>query len=174
MIDFNRPALVGNELNYIQDAVAQGMLCGDGKYTRLCSRWMKDRFQVNQVFLTTSCTHALEMAAFLCDIQPGDEVIMPSYTFVSTADAFVLRGAKIVFVDIRPDTMNINEELIEEAITDKTRAIVPVKNPASGPNTLAVIIIIADVGLKNGTGANATLPTAARAAITAKGIHSLA
>ena len=126
MIDFNRPALVGNELNYIQDAVAQGMLCGDGKYTRLCSQWMKDRFQVNQVFLTTSCTHALEMAAFLCDIQPGDEVIMPSYTFVSTADAFVLRGAKIVFVDIRPDTMNINEELIEEAITDKTRAIVPV------------------------------------------------
>ena len=126
MIDFNRPALVGNELNYIQDAVAQGMLCGDGKYTKLCSQWMKDRFQVNQVFLTTSCTHALEMAAFLCDIQPGDEVIMPSYTFVSTADAFVLRGAKIVFVDIRPDTMNINEELIEEAITDKTRAIVPV------------------------------------------------
>ena len=126
MIDFNRPALVGNELNYIQDAVAQGMLCGDGKYTRLCSQWMKDRFQVNQVFLTTSCTHALEMAAFLCDIQPGDEVIMPSYTFVSTADAFVLRGAKIVFVDIRPDTMNIDENLIEQAITDKTRAIVPV------------------------------------------------
>lgn len=126
MIDFNRPALVGNELNYIQDAVAQGMLCGDGKYTKLCSGWMKERFHVNQVFLTTSCTHALEMAAFLCDIQPGDEVIMPSYTFVSTADAFVLRGAKIVFVDIRPDTMNINEELIEAAITDKTRAIVPV------------------------------------------------
>ena len=126
MIDFNRPALVGKELNYIQDAVAQGMLCGDGKYTKLCSEWMKKRFDVNQVFLTTSCTHALEMAAFLSDIQPGDEVIMPSYTFVSTADAFVLRGAKIVFVDIRPDTMNIDENLIEQAITDKTRAIVPV------------------------------------------------
>ena len=126
MIYFNRPALVGKELNYIQDAVAQGMLCGDGKYTKLCSEWMKKRFEVNQVFLTTSCTHALEMAAFLSDIQPGDEVIMPSYTFVSTADAFVLRGAKIVFVDIRPDTMNIDENLIEQAITDKTRAIVPV------------------------------------------------
>ena len=120
MIYFNRPALVGNELKYIQDAVAQGMLCGDGKYTKLCSAWMKERFQVNQVFLTTSCTHALEMAAFLSDIQPGDEVIMPSYTFVSTADAFVLRGAKIVFVDIRPDTMNIDENLIEDAITEKT------------------------------------------------------
>lgn len=126
MIDFNRPAIVGNELNYIRDAVDQGMLCGDGKYTKLCSQWMKKRFQVNQVFLTTSCTHALEMAAYLCDIQPGDEVIMPSYTFVSTADAFVLRGARIVFVDIRPDTMNIDENLIEQAITDKTRAIVPV------------------------------------------------
>ena len=94
MIDFNRPAIVGNELKYIQDAVDQGMLCGDGKYTKLCSAWMKERFAVNQVFLTTSCTHALEMAAFLSEVQPGDEVIMPSYTFVSTADAFVLRGAK--------------------------------------------------------------------------------
>lgn len=126
MIDFNRPAIVGKELEYIKDAVDQGMLCGDGKYTKLCSAWMRERFHVNQVFLTTSCTHALEMAAFLCDIQPGDEVIMPSFTFVSTADAFVLRGAKIVFVDIRPDTMNLNEKLIEEAITEKTRAIVPV------------------------------------------------
>ena len=126
MIDFNRPALVGKELNYIQDAVAQGMLCGDGKYTKLCSEWMKKRFEVNQVFLTTSCTHATEMAALLADIQPGDEVVMPSFTFVSTADAFVLRGAKVKFVDIRPDTMNIDETLIEDAITDKTKAIVPV------------------------------------------------
>ncbi len=125
-IDFNRPAIVGKELEYIKDAVDQGMLCGDGKYTKLCSQWMKERFHVNQVFLTTSCTHALEMAAFLCDIQPGDEVIMPSFTFVSTADAFVLRGAKIVFVDIRPDTMNLDEKLIEQAITEKTKAIVPV------------------------------------------------
>ena len=125
-IDFNRPAIVGKELEYIKDAVDQGMLCGDGKYTKLCSEWMKKRFHVNHLFLTTSCTHALEMAAFLCDIQPGDEVIMPSFTFVSTADAFVLRGAKIVFVDIRPDTMNIDENLIEPAITEKTKAIVPV------------------------------------------------
>ena len=126
MIDFNRPALVGKELDYIKDAVDQGMLCGDGKYTKLCSRWFRERFHVNQVFLTTSCTHALEMAAHLCDLQPGDEVIMPSYTFVSTADAFVLKGAKIVFVDIRPDTMNIDEKLIEPAITEKTKVIVPV------------------------------------------------
>ncbi len=125
-IDFNRPAIVGKELEYIKDAVDQGMLCGDGKYTKLCTSWMKERFHVNQVFLTTSCTHALEMAAYLCDIHPGDEVIMPSYTFVSTADAFVLRGAKIVFVDIRPDTMNIDEKLIEQAVTEKTKAIVPV------------------------------------------------
>ena len=122
MIDFNRPAIVGNELKYIQDAVAQGMLCGDGKYTKLCSEWMRKRFDVNQVFLTTSCTHALEMAAFLSDIQPGDEVIMPSYTFVSTADAFVLRGARIVFTDIRPDAVKTgmvsSSELIE-VIADK-------------------------------------------------------
>ena len=126
MIYFNRPALVGNELKYIQDAVAQGMLCGDGKYTKLCSAWMKERFQVNQVFLTTSCTHALEMAAFLSDIQPGDESSCHRIHLFPLSDAFVLRGAKIVFVDIRPDTMNIDENLIEDAITEKTRAIVPV------------------------------------------------
>lgn len=126
MIDFNRPAFVGKELDYIKDAVQRGMLCGDGEYTKKCSAWMQERFRVNHVMLTTSCTHALEMAAYLADIRPGDEVIMPSYTFVSTADAFVLRGAKIVFVDIRPDTMNIDERLIEQAITSKTRAIVPV------------------------------------------------
>ena len=126
MIDFNRPAFVGKELSYIEDAVHRGMLCGDGEYTKKCSRWMEERFHVGHVMLTTSCTHALEMAAYLTDIQLGDEVIMPSYTFVSTADAFVLRGAKIVFVDIRPDTMNIDEKLIEQAITDRTRVIVPV------------------------------------------------
>ena len=126
MIDFNRPAFVGKELDYIKDAVQRGMLCGDGEYTKKCSGWMQERFRVNHVMLTTSCTHALEMAAYLADIQPGDEVIMPSYTFVSTADAFVLRGAKIVFVDIRPDTMNMDEKLIEQAITPRTRAIVPV------------------------------------------------
>ena len=126
MIDFNRPAFVGKELEYIKDAVERGMLCGDGAYTKKCSQWMQEKYQAGHVMLTTSCTHALEMAAYLAEIRPGDEVIMPSYTFVSTADAFVLRGAKIVFVDIRPDTMNINEELIEQAITPKTRAIVPV------------------------------------------------
>lgn len=125
-VPFNRPAFTGKELDYIQDAVSRGMICGDGVYTRKCSQWIKERYKINHTFLTTSCTHALEMAAFLCDIKPGDEVIMPSYTFVSTADAFVLRGANIVFVDIRPDTMNIDEKLIEQAITSKTKAIVPV------------------------------------------------
>ena len=126
MIDFNRPAFTGKEFDYIRDAVERGMLCGDGEYTKRCSQWMQDRFNVKHVMLTTSCTHALEMAAHLSDIKPGDEVIMPSYTFVSTADAFVLKGAKIVFVDIRPDTMNIDEKLIEAAVTEKTKAIVPV------------------------------------------------
>ena len=126
MIDFNRPAYTGKEMEYIQDAIQRGMLCGDGEYTTQCSRWMEERFHTAHVMLTTSCTHALEMAAYLSDIQPGDEVIMPAYTFVSTADAFVLRGARIVFVDIRPDTMNIDEDLIEPAITEKTKAIVVV------------------------------------------------
>lgn len=126
-ISFNRPPFVGKETEYIKEAVEKnGMICGDGPFTKKCSRWMKERFQTKNVLLTTSCTHALEMAAFLADIQPGDEVIMPSYTFVSTADAFVLRGATCVFVDIRPDTMNIDETKIEEAITEKTKAIVPV------------------------------------------------
>ena len=126
-ISFNRPPFVGKETEYIKEAVEKnGMICGDGPFTKKCSEWMKERFQTKNVLLTTSCTHALEMAAFLADIQPGDEVIMPSYTFVSTADAFVLRGATCVFVDIRPDTMNIDETKIEEAITEKTKAIVPV------------------------------------------------
>ena len=126
-ISFNRPPFVGKETEYIKEAVEKnGMICGDGPFTKKCSQWMKDRFQTKNVLLTTSCTHALEMAAFLADIQPGDEVIMPSYTFVSTADAFVLRGATCVFVDIRPDTMNIDETKIEEAITEQTKAIVPV------------------------------------------------
>ena len=126
-ISFNRPPFVGKETEYIKEAVEKnGMICGDGPFTKKCSQWMKERFQTKNVLLTTSCTHALEMAAFLADIQPGDEVIMPSYTFVSTADAFVLRGATCVFVDIRPDIMNIDETKIEEAITEKTKAIVPV------------------------------------------------
>ena len=126
MIDFNRPAFLGKETEYIKEAVDNRKLCGDGMFTKKCSQWMKDELGTKYSLLTTSCTHALEMAAYLADIKPGDEVIMPSYTFVSTADAFVLRGAKIVFVDIRPDTMNIDEKLIEAAITEKTKAIVPV------------------------------------------------
>lgn len=126
-IDFNRPPFVGKETEYIREAVENNkMICGDGPFTKKCSAWMKEHFHTNEVLLTTSCTHALEMAAYLADIQPGDEVIMPSYTFVSTADAFVLRGATCVFVDIRPDTMNIDETKIEDAITEKTKAIVPV------------------------------------------------
>lgn len=126
MIDFNRPAFLGKETDYIKEAVENRKLCGDGMFTKKCSKWMKDELKTKYSLLTTSCTHALEMASYLCDIKPGDEVIMPSYTFVSTADAFVLRGAKIVFVDIRPDTMNIDENLIEAAVTEKTKAIVPV------------------------------------------------
>lgn len=126
MIRFNVPPYVGTELDYIKDAISLKKICGDGKYTKLCNEWMEERFDAGKVMLTTSCTHALEMSAILADIKPGDEVIMPSFTFVSTADAFVGRGAKAVFVDIRPDTMNIDETLIEAAITEKTKAIVPV------------------------------------------------
>jgi dTDP-4-amino-4,6-dideoxygalactose transaminase len=126
MIPFNAPPVVGTELEYMQSAMGSGKLCGDGGFTRRCQQWMENRFGSRKVLLTPSCTASLEMAAILIDIQPGDEVIMPSYTFVSTANAFVLRGATIVFVDIRPDTLNIDEKLIEAAITEKTRAIVPV------------------------------------------------
>ena len=125
-IPFNKPFIIGRELELIADAVARGHLSGDGHYTRLCHRWFEDRLGTRRALLTHSCTGALEMAAILCDIQPGDEVILPSYTFVSTANAFVLRGAVPVFVDIRPDTLNIDEKLIAAAITPKTRAIVPV------------------------------------------------
>ena len=126
MINFNQPPFVGKELEYIKAAVDNGQLCGDGKFTKMCAQWMREKFNVKHVLLTTSCTHALEMAAYLCDLEPGDEVIMPSYTFVSTADAFVLRGARIVFVDVHPETMNIDETKIEAAITDRTKVIVPV------------------------------------------------
>lgn len=126
MIPFNAPPVVGTEIEYMQAAMGSGKLCGDGGFTRRCQQWMEQRFGSKKVLLTPSCTASLEMAALLLDIKAGDEVIMPSYTFVSTANAFVLRGAKVVFVDIRPDTMNIDETLIEAAITGKTRAIVPV------------------------------------------------
>lgn len=126
MISFNVPPSTGKEIEYISKAIKNNKICGDGEFTKKCTNWFKEKTKVKQFLLTTSCTSALEMAAVLTNIKPGDEVIMPSYTFVSTADAFVERGAKIVFVDIRPDTMNINEDLIENAITEKTKAIVPV------------------------------------------------
>lgn len=122
-ISFNIPPFQKNAIDYMKNAIEQHKICGDGQYTSKCSEWIKKRTGTSSVLLTTSCTHALEMAAMLAGIQRGDEVIMPSYTFVSTADAFVLRGAKIVFTDIRPDTMNIDEQLIEQAITPRTAAI---------------------------------------------------
>jgi dTDP-4-amino-4,6-dideoxygalactose transaminase len=125
-IPFNKPFMTGKELWYIAQAHAKGHLAGDGSFSKRCNAWLEARTGANKALLTHSCTAALEMAAILADLKPGDEVIMPSYTFVSTANAFVLRGAVPVFVDIRADTMNIDEKLIEAAITDKTRAIVPV------------------------------------------------
>lgn len=126
MINFNVPPYTGKEMDYIKKAVENQKICGDGEFTKKCNAWLEAKTGTAKALLTTSCTHATELAAILADIKEGDEIIMPSYTFVSTADAFVLRGAKAVFVDVRPDTMNINEKLIENAITDKTKAIVPV------------------------------------------------
>lgn len=126
MIPFNKPPLTGNEEQYVLESMRSSKISGDGEFTKRCHTWFEETLGCQKALLTTSCTHALEMAAILLDIREGDEVIMPSYTFVSTANAFVLRGAKIVFVDIRPDTMNMDETLIEAAITEKTKAIVPV------------------------------------------------
>ena len=123
MISFNVPPRSGNEEKYIAEAIASHKICGDGVFTKKCNEWLEKKFNAKKVLLTTSGTSALEMAALLCDVKTGDEVIMPSYTFCSTADAFVQRGCKIVFVDVRPDTMNIDEKLIEKAITNKTKVI---------------------------------------------------
>ncbi len=125
-IPFNKPFIAGKELYYIAQAVTYGNIAGDGHFTEKCAGLFEERFGIAKVLMTPSCTAALEMAALLCDFQPGDEVILPSYTFVSTASAFVREGAKPVFVDIRPDTLNMDESLIEAAITERTRAIVPV------------------------------------------------
>lgn len=122
-IPFNKPFLIDKELEYIQDAIDRGVLRGDGFYTKKCHEFLENRLKCKKALITHSCTAALEMAALLLDIQPGDEIIMPSYTFVSTANAFVLRGGVPVFLDIRPDTLNIDENLIESAITPKTKAI---------------------------------------------------
>ncbi len=126
MIPFNQPPHVGKEEEYIAEAIRSHHISGDGQFTKQCQQWIEKNTDTKKALLTTSGTDALEMSALLCNLHPGDEVIMPSYTFVSTANAFVLRGAKIVFVDIRPDTMNLDETLIEDAITEKTKVIVPV------------------------------------------------
>ena len=126
MISFNVPPYTGKEMEYIKQAVENQKICGDGPFTKKCNEWIEKKTGTAKCLLTPSCTQATELAALLADIKEGDEIIMPAYTFVSTADAFVLRGAKPVFVDIRPDTMNIDETKIEAAITDRTRAIVPV------------------------------------------------
>ena len=126
MISFNVPPYTGKEMEYMKQAVSAHKICGDGEFTKRCNSWIEKKTGATRALLTTSCTQALEMSAILADIEPGDEVILPSFTFVSTANAFVMRGARLVFVDIRPDTKNIDEKLIEDAITDKTKAIVPV------------------------------------------------
>lgn len=141
-IPFNKPCITGKELGYIKQAFVNGHISGNGVFTRRCERWLERKFNCRKALLVNSCTAALEITAILADIKDGDEVIMPSYTFVSTANAFVLRGAKIVFVDIRPDTMNIDEKLIEKAVTDRTRVIVPVHYAGIGCE-MDVIIRIA-------------------------------
>ncbi len=144
---FNKPYMTGKELWNIAQAHAKGHLAGDGMFTRQCHSWLEERTGASRALLTHSCTAALEMAAILANIGAGDEVIMPSYTFVSTANAFVLRGATPVFVDIRPDTLNIDERLIEEAITDRTRAIVPVHYAGVGCDMDAIMAIADRHGL---------------------------
>ena len=146
MIPFNKPPYVGNEQEYMMKAIDNRKICGDGEFTKKCNAWIEEKTGTSKALLTTSCTQALEMAALLTDIQPGDEVIMPSFTFVSTANAFVMRGAKIVFVDIRPDTQNIDEKLIENAITDRTKAIVPVHYAGVGCEMDTIL----EIGRKHG------------------------
>lgn len=145
-IPFNKPAHVGNELGFVRAAIDSGKLCGDGPFGKRCQAFFDNHLKA-KTLLTPSCTHALEMAALLLEIQPGDEIIMPSFTFVSTANAFALRGARIVFVDVRPDTMNIDESLIEAAISERTKAIVPVHYAGVSCEMSAVVDIAARHGL---------------------------
>ena len=147
MIYFNVSPVTGDEMAYIGEAIESRLLAGDGRFTKMCEAWFEKRLSTPTVLMTTSCTHALEMAAMLIGIEPGDEVIMPSYTFVSTANAFVIRGAKIVFVDVRPDTMNIDETLIEGAITPRTKAIVPVHYAGVGCDMETIMDIATRHGL---------------------------
>jgi dTDP-4-amino-4,6-dideoxygalactose transaminase len=146
-IPFNKPALVGNELNYINAAVASGQISGDGSFTRKCHSLLESILGVPKVLLTTSCTHALELAALLLDIHPGDEVIVPSFTFVSTVNAFILRGASPVFADIRPDTLNIDETQLEALITPRTRAILPVHYAGVGCEMDTIMTIAGKYGI---------------------------
>jgi dTDP-4-amino-4,6-dideoxygalactose transaminase len=146
-IPFNRPYLTGREFEYIREAVAAGQLAGNGQFTRRCQAWLQDRLGAPKALLTHSCTAALEMSALLLDLRPGDEIIMPSFTFVSTANAFVLRGATPVFVDIRPDTLNIDESRIEAAITARTRAVVVVHYAGVGCDMTAVAAVARRHGL---------------------------
>lgn len=148
MIGFNIPIYMDESINCIKKAAENRKICGDGEFTKKCSKLMEEKFNAQKILLTTSCTSALEMAAILLDIQPGDEVILPSYTFVSTADAFVMVGAKIVFVDINPKTMNIDENKIEEAITSKTKAIVVVHYAGISPDMDRMMKIAKEHNLK--------------------------
>ncbi len=148
MIGFNIPIYMDESINCIKKATENRKICGDGEFTKKCSKLMEEKFNAQKILLTTSCTSALEMAAILLDIQPGDEVILPSYTFVSTADAFVMVGAKIVFVDINPKTMNIDENKIEEAITSKTKAIVVVHYAGISPDMDRIMKIAKEHNLK--------------------------
>ncbi|MDH4562757.1 dTDP-4-amino-4,6-dideoxygalactose transaminase [Pseudomonas sp. BN411] len=146
MIPFNKPPYTGNEDQYVLAAMRSSKISGDGDFSKRCQAWFEAKLECKKALLTPSCTHALEMAALLIDVQAGDEIIMPSYTFVSTANAFVMRGAKIVFVDIRPDTMNIDENQIEAAITSKTKAIVPVHYAG----VACEMDVIMDIALRHG------------------------
>lgn len=148
MIPFNVPPCTGDELEYIRQAIANRKICGDGEFTKKCSHWMEQRFHAQKVLLTTSGTTALDMAALLCELRPGDEVILPSFTFSSTATAFVLAGARLVFVDIRPDTMNIDETKIEAAITPRTKVIVPMHYAGVACEMDAIMDIARRHGLK--------------------------
>ena len=144
MIPFNKPPYTGNEDQYILESIKSSKISGDGEFANRCHNWFNEKLR-SEALLTPSCTHALEMAAIMLDIKAGDEVIMPSYTFVSSANAFALRGAKIIFVDIRPDTMNIDENKIDAAITNKTKAIVPVHYAGVG----CEMDVIMDIASKN-------------------------
>lgn len=175
-IPFNVPPFTGREIDYIKEAVADRKICGDGAFTERDNAYFETKTGVAKCLITTSCTHATEMAALLAGIKEGDEVIMPSYTFVSTANAFVLRGAKIVFVDVRPDTMNIDETLIEDAITERTRAIVPVHYAGVGCEMDTIMDIACRHGLlvieDAAQGVNATYKGKALGAIGDMGCYS--